>query len=237
MKQLEGVKRLVAWLGGREPVVLLAVMLLVGLTWGFIAITDEVLEGETQSFDEQVVRAMRSADDPSQPIGPPWLHDTFRDVTALGGISVLLFVSVLVTGFLWLNGQRRMAVFVVIAATSGMVLSLALKALFDRPRPSIVPHLSLVHTSSFPSGHAMVSAAVYLTLGALVARTVKGRRLKIYVLSMALALSLAVGVSRVYLGVHYPTDVLAGWMGGLVWALLCWMVARWWLRPGTDRGG
>ena len=116
--------------------------------------------------------------------------------------------------------------FVLIATSGGLVLSLILKAAFSRPRPSIVPHLSYVHTSSFPSGHSIMSAVVYLTLGALLTQLVGKVQLKFYFLFVAAALSFLVGLSRTYMGVHYPTDVLAGWTVGLVWATLCWVVAR-----------
>jgi undecaprenyl-diphosphatase len=114
-----------------------------------------------------------------------------------------------------------------IAATlGGCTVSLLLKHAFDRPRPQLVPHLSIVHTSSFPSGHSMLAAAVYLTLGALLGQFVHERVLKAYFLIVAIALTVLVGLSRVYMGVHYPTDVLTGWTGGLAWALICWLIAR-----------
>jgi undecaprenyl-diphosphatase len=177
-------------------------------------------------FDEWAIRAMRNADDPAKPIGPAWLHEAGRDLTALGGVAVLTLITVAVAGFLWL---RKMfgAMWLVLAATlGGLAVSSALKSAFERPRPDLVPHLSIVHSSSFPSGHSMLSATVYLTLGALLGRFVQPLRLKAYFLLVALILTFLVGVSRVYVGVHYPTDVLAGWSAGLAWALLCWLAAR-----------
>jgi undecaprenyl-diphosphatase len=116
--------------------------------------------------------------------------------------------------------------FVFGATSSGFALSVALKALFRRPRPEVVPHLMRAYSSSFPSGHSMISAVVYLTLGVLLAQLVHRRLLKFYFLMLAVLLTVLVGVSRVYLGVHYPTDVLAGWTAGLVWAVLGWLVQR-----------
>ncbi|MEX0586346.1 MAG: phosphatase PAP2 family protein, partial [Pirellulales bacterium] len=145
----------------------------------------------------------------------------------------LTLITVAVAGFLWL---RRMfgAMWLVLAATlGGLVVSSVLKGAFERPRPSIVPHLSMVYTSSFPSGHSMLSATVYLTLGALLGRFVEPFRLKAYFLIVALGVTFLVGVSRVYVGVHYPTDVLAGWSAGLAWALMCWLVARYLQRRGA----
>jgi undecaprenyl-diphosphatase len=118
-----------------------------------------------------------------------------------------------------------------------MLLNLLLKLGFDRPRPDLVPHLTEAYQTSFPSGHSMSSAATYLTLGAMLARVQPSRRLKIYFLSLAIAVMLLVGFSRVYLGVHWPSDVLAGWAAGAIWALACWLLA-WWLtmklRPNEN---
>lgn len=226
------VRRLAGWLGGFEPLVLLALALVIAAIWGFISLADEVIEGETHAIDRQVVRAMRQADDPATPIGPLWVQEMGRDATALGGNGFIVLLTVVVLGFLLMSGRRATAVFMVIAVTGGFVGSHLLKTLISRPRPDIVPHLSHVHTYSFPSGHAMISAVVYLTLGVITAMVVGRRRLKWYVLSVALLLTLIVGVSRVYLGVHYPTDVFAGWIAGLAWALLCWLVARLLQRRG-----
>jgi undecaprenyl-diphosphatase len=121
----------------------------------------------------------------------------------------------------------RMMWFMIGATTSGTLISMLLKQIYARPRPDIVPHLSIVQTSSFPSGHSMLAAVVYLTLGSLLAVVMPSAKLKVYVLFVAGMLTLFVGASRVYLGVHYPTDVLAGWLAGLVWALVCWLIARW----------
>ena len=169
---------------------------------------------------------MRNQNDLSDPLGPRWVEESFRDFTALGGIGVLTFVTCSVTGFLLLYRKYRMALFIAGAMTGGLIFSLVLKTTFDRPRPDLVPHGSYVLTTSFPSGHSMLSAVVYLTLGALLARVQPERRIKAYLILVSILLTLIVGVSRVYLGVHWPTDVLAGWTAGSVWALLCWLIAR-----------
>ena len=119
----------------------------------------------------------------------------------------------------------------------GLLVSTLLKAGYNRPRPDLVPHLSMVFTSSFPSGHSMLSAIVFLTLGSLLGRFVHEWRLKAYFLVVSLTLTFLVGVSRVYLGVHYPTDVLAGWTAGLAWALVCSLVARYLQRRGAVEHG
>ena len=217
----------------RREVALLAVLALAsGALWGFAELADEVLEGETHAFDETILLALRSPTDRSDPLGPRWLEETMRDVTALGGIGVLAFITLAVAGFLALQRKTHAALFVVLAVGGGQLLSTLLKVGFDRPRPDLVPHGAMVSTASFPSGHSMMAAITYLTLGALLARVQPRRRLKLYLLGLAMLLTVAVGVSRVYLGVHWPTDVLAGWALGAAWALLCWAAALWLQRRG-----
>jgi len=224
--------RVAEWIGGHELIVLIAMTLLVTTVWGFVELAEMVKGGGTHEFDERVVASMRRADDPAKPIGPPWLAEMGRDITALGGVVVLGLMTVGVGGYLMLDGKYSASAFVVGATASGLLITGLLKAQFDRPRPDIVPHLSIVHTTSFPSGHSMMSAIVYLTLGSLLTRLVSNRRLRFYVLSVAVTLTMLVGVSRVYMGVHYPTDVLAGWLAGLSWATICWLVARRWQQRG-----
>ncbi|MGB7159016.1 MAG: phosphatase PAP2 family protein [Tepidisphaeraceae bacterium] len=218
-----------AWAWVREHgnlVLLLSALIVAGGVWMFVEIADEVIEGDTQHFDDWAIRTLRRGDDPAMPIGPTWLHEVGRDMTALGGVAVLGGMTLAVAGYL-LMIRKYHAMWLVLAATGGgLILSTVLKSVFDRERPQLVPHLSVVHTSSFPSGHSMLSAVVYLTLGVMLARLVPNRAAKVYFLGLALFLSFLVGISRVYMGVHYPTDVLAGWTAGLVWATLCYIVAR-----------
>jgi len=227
-------KRLRRWIAvgirairGREPIMLVVLLLIALGTWGFIELTDEVLEGSTGVFDRWAVRQLRQEHDPAQPIGPTWLKEVGRDVTAMGGISILSFFVAATAGFLAVQRANRTMVVLLASTISGIVASLLLKRVFDRPRPDLVPHLSEVYTSSFPSGHSMMSALVYLTLGALVAPVLAHFWLRVYVIALAIFLTGCVGISRIYMGVHYPTDVLAGWAAGSVWALLCWLLARW----------
>lgn len=198
----------------------------------FAAIADEVMEGETHRWDEAVLRAFRNPADPADPLGPRWLEIMFVDITSLGSTTVLTLISLVVVGFLVIERKRATALLVVISVAGGSALSLALKSGFDRPRPDLVAHLVDVHTLSFPSGHAMLSAVTYLTLGALLARSQPKRRIRIYILSVAVLLTLMIGFSRIFLGVHWPTDVLAGWCVGSAWALLCWLVALHLQRKG-----
>ncbi len=222
-------------LGAGELGLLGLALVVVGAAWAFAELTDAVVEGGTRSFDRAVLLALRRSGDLARPVGPDWLTGVAHSLTALGDWAVLLLLTAVVVGFLLLQGRRRMAGFVVVAMAGGQALATILKVLVARPRPEVVPHLVSVQTSSFPSGHSMMAAVAYLTLAALAARVVAERRLKVYVLAVAMGLTLIVGVTRVYLGVHYPTDVLAGWTAGLAWALLCGLVARALQRRGRIR--
>jgi len=192
----------------------------------FVFIADEVMEGSTSSFDSYVLLLFRNPGDLSDPLGPRWFEEVMRDFTALGGTAVLTLLTVFVTLFLVMSGKRRTALLVAGSIALGTFLSTVLKFVFDRPRPDLVPHGMDVYTLSFPSSHAMMSALVYLTLGALLARTEKSLRVRIYFILCAMLLTFLIGVSRIYLGVHWPTDVLAGWAVGSCWALLSWLLAR-----------
>jgi undecaprenyl-diphosphatase len=210
-----------------ELTLLVGGLLLVLLVLSLAMLSDLVLEGNTRQFDERILMALRQPGNPSAPIGPAWLQSAALDFTALGSGFVLGLVIFALVGFLVLERMHRTALFVLVATTGGSALNTVLKTLFNRPRPEVVPHLREVFSLSFPSGHAMTSAVVYLTLGALLMRIVEGRATKMYCMATAMLLTVLVGSTRVYLGVHYPTDVLAGWMAGMSWALMCWMIERW----------
>jgi len=217
----------------REVGVLLALLAITVGAWAFIKLASEVAEGDTQSFDEWVVRSMRHADDPATAIGSPELPEIARDITALGSVAVLALMTVAAAGYLLVRRQYRAMWFTLIATISGAILSTILKASFDRERPSVVPHLTETMSSSFPSGHSMLSAVVYLTLGTLLMRLTRNRGGKVYILMIAIALAMMGGLTRVYLGGHYPTDVIAGWAAGLTWAVLCWLTELYLQRRGA----
>ena len=219
----------------REPRILAAMALASAALWVFVEVADEVVEGEAAPLDRRLLLMLRSPADPAEMLGPPWLELLARDITALGGVGVLGLIVAAAAGFLALAGRHGTALFVVAATAGGTLVSSLLKLAFGRPRPDLVPHATEVATASFPSGHAMVSAVVYLTLAALLARLVEANRLKVYMLGVAVLLTVLIGVSRVYLGVHWPSDVLAGWAAGSAWALACWAVARL-LHLGRDTG-
>lgn len=224
---------LVRRVGLAEKRTLLAVLLTATSLYAFAELADAMMEGETREFDTAVLLAFRDASDVSIPIGPAWLEGVMRDFTALGGISVLTVLTAAVFGFLLLTGKRHSAWLLLFSVVCGVLLSSLLKWGFARPRPDLVPHATLVYTPSFPSGHAMLSAVVYLTLGALLARTQASPRVKIYLMGVAITLTTIVGVSRIYLGVHWPTDVLAGWALGAGWSLACWLAMVWLQAKGS----
>ena len=208
-----------------ELLLLLVSSLIVAGLWAFAELADEVLEGGARPFDEAVLLALRSPGDHGDPLGPLWFEEMVRDFTALGGVGVLTFIFLAAAGFMFLQQKFRTIVLMIFAFGGALVLNFLLKFGFDRPRPDLVPHLAYTVSPSFPSGHAMLAAATYLTLGALLARVQPSRAVKIYLMAIAIVLTLLVGLSRIYLGVHWPTDVLAGWTMGGVWALICWMAA------------
>jgi undecaprenyl-diphosphatase len=199
----------------------------------FLALADAVADGGTRRFDEWLLVALRSPGDLSDPVGPKWFEEMMRDITALGGTAVLTLGVLAVTGFLALTRKTHAAITVLVSVVSGMVLSQAIKWAYARPRPELVPHGMETYSASFPSGHSMMAAVVYLTLGALLARHQAQPRMRVYVLLVAVLLTVLVGISRVYLGVHWPTDVLAGWCLGAAWAILCWFAMLWLQRRGT----
>lgn len=190
-----------------------------GLAFGLLA--EEVTEGDTHAVDQAILLAFRSGANPADPIGPAWLEEAARDVTALGSHVFLGFLTLATIGFLLLVRKRGLALVMGVSVGGGMLISTLLKISFHRARPDI-PHAARVFTASFPSGHATLSAVAFLTLGALLARANADWRMRTYFVGLAIFLTIAVGVSRVYLGLHYPSDVLAGWCIGAMWALLCW---------------
>jgi undecaprenyl-diphosphatase len=208
-----------------EARTLIALFVSVGAMLVFAEFVDRIVKGETRSFDERLLLALRDPNSPSHPIGPAWLQILFRDITALGGYTVVALITLAVIGYLLIDDKAAAALWVLVSVGGGAVISNLLKFAIERPRPELVARLIEVNTTSFPSGHATLAAVTYLTLGALLSRVEARRRAKIYVLTLAVALTLLIGVSRIYLGVHWPTDVLAGWCVGAAWAMLCWRIA------------
>ncbi len=211
---------------------LTAIVLIASTSWFFAEIADEVLEGDTQTFDTRILLAMRNPDNISEPWGPTWFKEMGRDLTALGGLPVLALITAACIGGMFIMGHRRTAYLILFAVIGGFILSYSLKSGFDRPRPNLVPYGSHVYSKSFPSGHAMASTITYLTLGFLMAGTYKRKNIRVYIITVCVLISGLVGISRLYLGVHWPTDVLAGWAIGSTWALVCWLVEYWFRQKG-----
>lgn len=203
------------------------------LLWGFGSVADEVLEGDTVAFDQAVTSFFREPGSLDDPWGPSWLEEAVRDVTAMGSFTILGFILIAAVLFLAFSRKGRTALFVAVSVIGGTIVSTGFKMLFDRPRPD-VEAATRVFTASFPSGHATVSAVVYLTLGLLLAEAMTSRWLKVYFIGLGVFMTICVGISRIYIGVHYPTDVIAGWSLGAAWALICW--AGYALLFGHDRG-
>jgi undecaprenyl-diphosphatase len=217
-----------------RPLLILRLLIIVLGTAVFFWLEHEVSTAATKHLDEEILRSLRQPDDPAIPLGPVALQEAARDITSLGGYALLILLVAIVAIFLQCDGKVGAARFLVAAVVSGYLVERGLKALIGRPRPEIVPHLMPVDSTSFPSGHSMMSAIVFLTLGAILSRLeVHHLRLRVYFIGVAILLTGLVGVSRVYLGVHYPTDVLAGWSAGLVWATLCSLVAQYLQRQGA----
>jgi undecaprenyl-diphosphatase len=247
--------RLAAGLRDVELGAVVAVGLLAAGGWAAASLADQVREPGTADFDTRVILAMRDPGERTDPIGPAWVEELARDVTALGGTAVTMLLTIAVSTYLFLERKRHAAWFVLATVGGGMIAGSLLKHGFDRPRPDLVPHGARVFSSSFPSGHAMIAALTYLTLAALLAGMHRRRIVKAHLLGSATLAMLAIGASRVYLGVHWPTDVLAGWAAGSSWAALClaptmrrpverdpraaWRAwrRRGGARPATGRGG
>ncbi|KKB08586.1 phosphatase PAP2 family protein [Devosia chinhatensis] len=203
-----------------EAGLLASIAIVSGLILAFLRLADEVVEGETEAFDNAILMLFRDPGNVDQIIGPAWVHEMIRDITALGSFSLLGLCVVGVCIYLLMQRLKAEMLMVLFSVLGGTVISTLLKMGYDRPRPDLTS-MSQQFTASFPSGHAMLSAVTFLTLGALLARLAPSRGLRLYAFGAAIFLTLIVGFSRVYMGVHYPSDVLAGWCLGAAWALLC----------------
>lgn len=233
---MDRLRRLARWARPYlELRIAVALLLVVTLGLAFAELTDEVLDRETDAIDRTVFLAFREPN--GQPIGPRWMAEVGRDITALGGVSVLMLLTVAVLGYLWLRRAYRMGWVLLAGFAGASIATMVLKDIIDRPRPALVPHLTEVYSASFPSGHSAMAAATYLTLGMLLARVHSGRRMKAYLVGVMIVVTVLVGVSRIYVGVHWPTDVLAGWALGTLWAIGVWTVARWWELRGLRARG
>ena len=218
-------QRILAEYSSREIIILFNLFLIVTALLAFTYIAAEVTRGESKFLDDFLIKYLRhdgsflSADN-------LWLTGMMTDITALGGATVIFMITSAVVFYLLIQRQREFMWLILIATIGGAILSFGLKEIFARERPPLIFHLLTVKSLSFPSGHAMMSSMVYLTQGALLAKVQTNKNLRVYILLVAILLVFLIGISRIYLGVHYPTDVFAGWSAGLAWASLCWLAAR-----------
>ncbi|HLZ76747.1 phosphatase PAP2 family protein [Phenylobacterium sp.] len=206
-----------------ESRVLIVLIAAAGALWGFFNIASEVGEGETKALDTRLLLMLRNAAEPSDPVGSQALQESMRDVTALGGVTVITLVTTVALLLFLMHRKLWHAGIFALAVTLAFVSSEGLKDVYDRPRPELAPHGSYVYGSSFPSGHSTLSAAVYLTLAVLISSLEANRGTKRMVFALAGVLVAGIGFSRVYLAVHWPSDVLAGWCLGGAWALIAWV--------------
>ena len=224
---------------GRNPLrvearLLLGLIAPVAGTWAFFELADDVHDGETIGLDKTVLLAFRRAGDLGTPIGPHWLQETARDFTALGGFTVLTVTVVVATILMLIHGRRLQALIFALTVALSQGLAELIKSVIGRARPDLVPQHDLVYSASFPSGHAMMAPVVYLSLAAIVAAGERSVGAKATLILGAVILIIAIGVSRVYLGVHWPSDVLAGWTLGAVIAIVA-IAALCRLAPNAGR--
>jgi undecaprenyl-diphosphatase len=200
-------------------------IIIIGTTF-FIILANNVSAGNTKSFDHWAMEVFRQPDNPTQSIGNELVTSSVRDITALGSGVVIILFTLAVLGFLLFQKKYIMFYLILGATLGGGLLGFLLKEIFGRERPNLIYHLMPATSLSFPSGHSMMSMVLYLSFAALLIRIPYNRSIKIYIISIALFLSIIIGISRIYLGVHYATDVLAGWSIGLAWASFCWLFAQ-----------
>lgn len=220
---MKAVRRQIARFRRIETKLLVRLFTVAILLLAFGLIAEAAMDQAMPAFDRGIILWFRNPADLSDPIGPVWLEEAARDITAMGSFAVLGILLFSIASFLFLTGRRNAAWVMLVAVIGGVALNSLLKLGFARPRPDLVAPTARIFTPSFPSGHAALSAITYLTIAALLSRTTESHRLRLYVMFLAIVLTFMVGVSRVYLGVHYPTDVLAGWCIGAAWALMCWV--------------
>lgn len=234
-EKIVSLKKIIADYSSREIKILVNLFVFVTALLVFTYVAKEVIRGETKQFDEWVLNNLRYDGVNKLPIGPEWFTGLMTDLTALGGATIIFLITTAVVFYLLIQKQYKFMWLILIATIGGAILSFGLKELFARERPPLIYHLLTVKSLSFPSGHAMMSSVVYLTQGALLAKVQSNKNLRAYILLTAIILVFLIGISRIYLGVHYPTDVLAGWSVGLAWASLCWFAARYLQRQKEQK--
>ncbi|HEY4177246.1 MAG TPA: phosphatase PAP2 family protein [Kofleriaceae bacterium] len=224
-------RRSIDWLRARD-IRIVAYLTAIGLLLlVFVVIARLVAGSQTRAFDEAILLALRRT--PDTPLGGKGFANVVMQLTALGSGPVAGLIVIIATAFFVVAGHWRYALLALVMSLGTWLWMWLLKGYFERERPTIVTHIDPTGGHSFPSGHSMISAALYLTLAMLIARTLKRRRLRVFVVCGGVFLTAMIGVSRCYLGVHYPTDVIAGWTFGAMWALVCAVIVEWLGARGT----
>lgn len=204
--------------------VVAALGILAGGVAVFADVAEDFNEDEARSFDMNVLAALHPGPDLADPVGPAWLDRAAQDFSAFGSLAIICTIALVMVGFLLMQKRAVQAGMLVLALGGGLLLSETMKGIFERTRPPEIYHMAGALNASFPSGHALLSTVFYLTLGAMLARLLQRRRNKVYAISVAITVALLVGFTRVYLGVHWASDVLAGWALGATWAMVCWLI-------------
>jgi undecaprenyl-diphosphatase len=199
--------------------------------WAFLGIAGEMADGELTAFDRSILLALRNPRNIADPLGPKGFEESMRDVTALGGVTVLTLVVIAAILILIFHRKHRQALVFAATIAATFVSSELLKHAYNRPRPDFLPHGSYVYSASFPSGHSTLSAATYLTLATVIASLEARRETKALIYAVAVLVVVGVGFSRIYLAVHWPSDVLAGWALGSGWAFSAWIGLNRLTRP------
>ncbi len=221
---MKAVKVLLDWLRAKDLRLIALLALIGGLVFAFIKIGRAVSGQETAGFDEAILLALRTT--PDDPIGPQSLTNAFMHISALGSGAVTGLIVLISIIFFVVAGHWRYALLMLACSLGTLAGMSLLKNFYERERPTVVTHIDPPGGHSFPSGHSMISAALYMTLAVLIARTLEKRRQRVTVVVIGAALTMLIGFTRLYLGVHYPTDVLAGWTAGLLWALVCGLIVQ-----------
>jgi undecaprenyl-diphosphatase len=215
--------------------VLISTLAIACLLFAFGVIAQNVIAGKSLALDQSIILALRDPTNPTAPIGPEWIQEGVRDLTSLGSITVLAIMTLNFSGYLFLARKYAAAWLMIAAVCGGIALNDLLKVAFARPRPDLIYQAVRVFTSSFPSGHSELSATTYLTIAVLLAQNQSSFKIGVYFIALAALLTTLIGISRIYLGVHYPTDVLGGWCIGAAWALGCWVLMTWLERRDQSR--
>lgn len=212
-----------------------SLLLLVAGAWAFVSLAEEVAEGETQRFDVAMMQWInRHASEP--------LDELALEITVLGDFSVVAMLVLVSSALLWVSHHRYSVLLLWVGIAGSAPLIQVLKTVFGRERPQVFEwrgHYT-VESASFPSGHSLGAFVAYVLLAYLVVRLQAGRRLRYLTIGITVLVVTLIGLTRIYLGVHYPSDVLAGYAIGLAWVALCaialealryYRTGRLWMTP------